>query len=328
MVDPQSPKKRGVQGRGAIVHVFVLVAGIALYLLIGLALWWALNRYIDPQTATQKRDVVQILAVIMAGVAAAVGIYFTWRGQDITKEGQEISRENIETTRQTAEEQLRLTREGQFTERFPRALEQLGATDDSGGIRLEIRLGAIYEFEQIARLSRDHHWPIMEILTTYIRNNAPRRAHEDTLEGRGSIQADIQAILTVIGRRSAYHRDLELARIDLRDTHLRWADLRGADLERARFHGADLRGALLRGARLRGADLKRANLERARLEGADLEGADLRGADLEGANLEGARLQVANLQEATLRGTNVTEEQLAATRSLQGTTMPDGSVHP
>jgi hypothetical protein len=267
MADSPSPEKRSVVRSGAVVHVFVLVGGIALYLLLGLVLWWALNRYIDPQTPTQKRDVVQILALIMAGVAGAVGIYFTWRGQGITQEGQQISRENIEATRQTAAEQLRLTREGQFTERFPRALDQIGATDDSGSVRLEIRLGAIYEFEQIARLSRDHHWPIIEILTTYIRNNASRRAYVEAFEEPGSPQADIQAILTVIGRRSVYHRDVELAPIDLRDTVLRRADL---------------------------------------LE-----------ADLQGANLQGANLRKAQ----------VTNEQLADMGSLQGATMPDGSIH-
>jgi hypothetical protein len=196
------------------------------------------------------------LALIMAGVAGAVGIYFTWRGQGITQERQQISRENIETTRQTAEEQLRLTREGQFTERFPRALDQLGATDDGGSVRLEIRLGAIYEFEQIARLSRDHHWPIMEILTTYIRNNASRRGYEEAFEELGSPQADIQAILTIIGRRSVYHRDVELGPIDLRDTALRRAYLQGASLQGAYLQEADLREANLRGAYLQGVDLR------------------------------------------------------------------------
>ena len=42
-------------------------------------------------------------------------------------------------------------------------------------------------------------------------------------------------------------------------------------------------------------------------------GADLSGADLSGANLKGA---------------TVTQEQLAQAKSLKGTIMPDGTIHP
>jgi hypothetical protein len=89
----------------------------------------------------------------------------------------------------------------------------------------------------------------MEILTTYIRNNASRRGHEEAFEELGSPQADIQAILTVIGRRSVYHRDMELGPIDLHETILQRADLRGADLQGAYLQGANLREAAFLGAR-------------------------------------------------------------------------------
>jgi uncharacterized protein HemX len=146
----QRNSQRARTGLRATVHLLVFIGGLALYILLGVVLWWALNRYIGPQSSTQKGDVVQALALLMAGVAAAIGIYFTWRGQGITQEGQQISRENIETTRQSAEEQVRLTQEGQSTERFTRATEQLAATDDRGNPLLEVRLGAIYELEQVS----------------------------------------------------------------------------------------------------------------------------------------------------------------------------------
>ena len=73
-------------------------------------------------------------------------------------------------------------------------------------------------------------------------------------------------------------------------------------------------------------------------DGADLSGDDLRGvflggvnlsgAHLSGANLTGADLSQANLSEADLHYAVVSQEQLAQTKSLQGATMPDDSVHP
>lgn len=49
--------------------------------------------------------------------------------------------------------------------------------------------------------------------------------------------------------------------------------------------------------------------------------------DLAGAHLSGADLRAADLSGADLTGATVTDEQLAQARSLQGATMPDGTVH-
>jgi uncharacterized protein YjbI with pentapeptide repeats len=142
-------------------------------------------------------------------------------------------------------------------------------------------------------------------------------------------------------------RDAQLDRTELRGAILFDADLRGADLQRANLTGASLVGANLEGARLinanmRGANLVGANLEHAKLVGADLVDADLGGADLDGANLDGANLwradlDGANLVDADLGGVNltganltratVTDEQLSGARSLEGATLPDGTVH-
>ena len=43
-----------------------------------------------------------------------------------------------------------------LAETFTRAIDQLG--DD----KMEVRLGAIYALERIARESEEYHWPIME----------------------------------------------------------------------------------------------------------------------------------------------------------------------
>src|SRR5713101_105193 len=92
------------------------------------------------------------------------------------------------------------------------------------------------------------------------------------------------------------------------DKNNRIIDLSEADLSEAKLFGANLRGANLREANFRGADLTCAKLF--------------------GAKLFGANLHEANLREADLRGATVTKEQLEKAKSLKGTTMPDGSIHP
>ena len=64
-------------------------------------------------------------------------------------------------------------------------------------------------------------------------------------------------------------------------------------------------------------------------------GTTLRDADLNGAHLQNAILYVvdftgADLHGADLRGAKLSDEQkqLAQAKSLQGATMPDGSIHP
>lgn len=217
MEDPTSPSGHSEQQNNewyerTQYQTLLFVGGIVLF---GIGLWFALNSYIEPKTSTQKKDLVQALGLITAGVAGAVGIFFTWRGQRITQRGQERNQRNtqeqIRLTRQSqadnqrnTEEQLKqsrneldITRRGQITENFTQAIDQLGSES------LEIRLGGIYSLERTAREDRDYHWPIMEVLTTYVRMHA--RLERDNLE----LNPDIQALLTVIGRRSVDHRNVE-----------------------------------------------------------------------------------------------------------------------
>jgi len=110
-------------------------------------------------------------------------------------------------------------------------------------------------------------------------------------------------------------------------------DLRGADLQIANLRFADLDNACLDGANLSNANLIHANLARThlaaiRLRGANLMGTFLKDAVLRYALLEDANLSGANLSGADLIGAHVTTEQLDKARSLEGATMPDGSIYP
>jgi Pentapeptide repeats (8 copies) len=182
---------------------------------------------------------------LLGGAVLTLGAYLTWQNVLISREGRSIERQ------------------AQITERFSRAVDQLG--DD----KLPVRLGGIYALERVARDSpQDHYVPVMEVLTAYVRTESVKRT--PSADGREPAQTvskekkpktDVQAALAVLGRREAPP-----------DPHAPRLDLEGADLQGARFGKANLENVILRGANLVGAHLAEAkNLERADFEGARFE---------------------------------------------------------
>src|SRR4051794_33235111 len=85
---------------------------------------------------------------ILAGTIATVGAVFTGLSYRLNRQGHELDRA------------------GQLTERFTRAIDQLGSKS------LDVRLGGIYALERIARDSADDHPQVIEVLTAYVRAHA------------------------------------------------------------------------------------------------------------------------------------------------------------
>jgi hypothetical protein len=274
---------------GLVLAAVVLVTGVI-----------RLEAYINPTTPKEKQGLVQTLAQITGGTALLVGLYFTRRT-------------------------VQLNQEGQITERFTKAIDQLGAGEGKDK-RLEIRLGGIYALGRIARDSEKDYEPIIEVLAAYVREHAPYPPKEDSpVYNKTNMASDIQAVLNVVGRPTRHKWKMEHRRIYLSGTDLRFGNLSGIRLEEADLHGAhlgladlpkahlkgtDFYGAHLEEANLQGAHLDEAKLSVAHLEGADLRGAHLKGTDfygahLEGANLQGAHLDEASLYEAHLEGTDL-----------------------
>jgi uncharacterized protein YjbI with pentapeptide repeats len=223
---------------------------------------------------------------------------------------------------------LHLNREGQITDRFTRAIDQLGQTGEE---KLDVRLGGIYALERIGRDSPPDRGPIVEVLTAFLREHSQRSNCPDipsdanAASGTGTPErprprADFQAVATVLGRSgwSRKHRfdlqHVDLRNADLIEAHLEGADLRDAHLEGADLHEAHLEGADLRDAHLEGADLPFAHLEEAMLMRAHLERACLIAAHLERAELAGAHLEEADLRDAHLEGANLPYAHLEGAR--------------
>src|SRR6266545_1520476 len=184
-----------------------------------------------------QNDLRTTLLQGLGGLFLISGVVATWRQVQLTRH------------------QLDILREGQITERFTRAIEQLGSDN------LDVRLGGIYALERIASSSEVDRGPILEVLTAYVRGHSPWPAAgwaygaatppEPDDRQLASLQfrnPDVQAVVSILGRREAVDgEELLLARVDLRRGYLRRANLEGANLSGADLHGAALDGAVLRG---------------------------------------------------------------------------------
>jgi hypothetical protein len=181
-----------------------------------------------------------------------------------------------------------LSREGQVTDRYTKAIEQLGSKE------LDVRIGGIYALRRIARDSAKDHPTVMDVLSAFIREHGREQwpvRHDDTDQAPPrSTRPDVQAAVTVVGRRDTKHdiRPIDLSHAVLIEADLAGADLAGADLTRADLTRADLTGADLTRADLTRAAFTRANLTDARLTRANFTRAAIYNADFTGADLTGA----------------------------------------
>jgi hypothetical protein len=232
-----------------------------------------------------ENEARKTLAQILGGLALIGGVYTATETLRVGQEQVRILNEQADV----AQKQLRLAEEGQITERFTRAIAQLGDTDAQGSKRLAVRLGGIYALERIADDSPREHRPIMDVLTAYVREHSPRKRDMPPM-GAPSISADIQAILTVIGRRSTPQPGphLDLADTDLTGARL-YGDFRDLNLQGATLARAVCTGAKLRGAFIPGVDLTSTSCVEADMSNANIRKGTLRGAQLSRANLSGWR---------------------------------------
>lgn len=173
---------------------------------------------------TAENNARATLAQIIGGTVLLFGLYLTWK--------------NIE-----------VAQEGKLTDRFSKAIELLGNDN------LDVRLGGIYALERIARDSQTDHWTVMEVLTAFVREHSPaspiiftpqsqvtkeqpQNGEHPSVESNPAerFPADIQTVLTVIGRRKAEQdkgKTLQLYATSLHGADLSYANLMDANLTNA-----------------------------------------------------------------------------------------------
>ncbi|GAA2386851.1 pentapeptide repeat-containing protein [Streptomyces glaucosporus] len=282
-------------------------------------------------------DVRTTLLQAVAGVAIFLGAYVTWRQMRVGQEG------------------LNATREGQVTDRFGLAVEQIGSD------RPEVRIGGLHALWRVADHSERDREVVISIMAAFLRTrlrwpptgpDAPAPdAPVNSVPPLETRAPDAQTALTCMGVLCEGREPewLNLIATDLRRADCDGLNLQGVildraclaaasvfevDLTRASLAGAVLRQAelatsVLRSARLVDADLRGARLVEADLEGADFTGADLREADLcraraPRASFHRADLREADLRGADLRGADLREARLEGARTNARTRWPEG----
>jgi uncharacterized protein YjbI with pentapeptide repeats len=329
----------------ALIRRALAIAGVVLLLAGFVWLWWqgvpALYR-----TAGSGQDVENVRlnavtttrAALLAGFVGLGALGTFWLNSRV-----------YGITARTFE----LTERGHLTDRYSKAIEQLG--NDS----LDVRLGGIYSLEQIAHDSRRDRdqTTIVEVLSAFVRvHSAPLYQYKASLS-EGAVPepadeqrqkaieyvteldrppVDVQAAVSVLGRlpnRSGPSVDVgaDLTKAWLRRATLIWADLAEATLDGADLAEADLYGATLTKVRLGGATLTEATLDEATLSEATLHTANLTKATLDEANLTEANLYEATLTKANLTGANLTEARLTGATlteaNLYEATLSEATLH-
>lgn len=154
------------------------------------------------------------------GLFAAAALVYTARNFSLSRRTVELTQHTLESTRRTVE----LTGQGQVTDRYTKAIEQLGSD------KLDVRVGAIYALERMAGASPRDQPTVMEVLAAFIRERSREqwpRPEPGAAMPEHKTRPDVQAALSVIGRRDSTR---DRARINLAGANLAAADLRGANL--------------------------------------------------------------------------------------------------
>ncbi|MBI3705785.1 MAG: pentapeptide repeat-containing protein [Rhizobiales bacterium] len=289
-------------------------------------------------------------AVVMVCMARVLGAMFVGSADDINKLllalGGVVAGPFLVWRTFIAHQQTGIAREGHYTSLFTKAVEQLGATrevktyqeiDDGSGQKkrepitttepnLEVRLGAIYALDRIARDSERDHVPILEVLCAYIRNqqNCGTPLPFPGLESgklaewlqAAKPRVDVQAAITSIGQRSKERIEYERKQrfsLNLADANLQGIIMEGLDFSGTRFTGSSLDASVLAGARLSGAWFVAANLRGAQFAGASLDHARFSAAVLEHSNFNDCDLSDASFANAHLPGVTFTGAKLENT---------------
>jgi hypothetical protein len=285
---------------GRRVLIFLLSLAVVGGLLF--SLWWVPIWQADSSASTVpvverlalENELRRTLATAVAGLLVSITVVVSiWNAR-------------------TAQATLVATREGQITDRFTKAIELLGARDDDGAPRMEIRLGGIFALERIAADSPRDHWPVIEVLTAYLRQHAPwpfvssgidrvdnaYRRYDVDLD-RIIPRPDVQAAITVIGRRR--NSMFEINTLDMSGVDLRGYDFTEAFLRQAQLIGTSLAGSSFFMADLSEAHCYGTDFREARLAGTAFIETDLQGADFTGADgFEDSRFRGAVIDEMTV----------------------------
>lgn len=271
----------------------------------------------------------------VGGAVVLFGAYATWRQLRVNQEG------------------LNATREGHITDRFSRAVDQLGSE------KTDVRIGGLYALWRIADHSAHDRESVISLKAAFLRTHLPwpvqgqdSPAPETPINSVPPLETrapDAQVALTGLGVLCQERQPgwlnvsyTDLRRADCDGLWLRHINFDGACLEAASIYQVNLTKASLIAANMRHvelgtsvlhqcrcieADLRGARMVRADLREADFSRADLREANLRKARAHGTKFTGADLRLADLRGTDLTSADLTGAK-LEGALASDVTIWP
>lgn len=280
--------------------------GIIVSALIALGVWGSF------QLDEEKRpDFIAKLVSTAATVVGGVVLYLNFRN---AQRNTKLAEERFESEIDRAAREGRLATSRLLAERFSQAIEQLGSDQITG------RLGGIYSLEKLAKDSpQEYYGTVMEVLTTFIRaqSSTLRRTHHQ--QELRPISVDIQAALTVTGRRELLE-NISSQKLNLSHTNLTEAQFQ----ENLSFEHFLFEGACFNGAYLSNIELSHSNLNKARLnnvnslnKGLTVKAAKLNSTQLVEAEIIGSQLSRADFSNANLHKANLSSSNFYKANFVQ-----------
>jgi hypothetical protein len=332
---PRPRPRRGVQWLTVLVAVLVTLVVLSYLIYIGYGLGWTGFGPSRIQEGVQPgKTLWEWLGLLFVPTMLAVGGFLLnrWqkRHEDRIQQAQEHQQELIEEARREREEAAAIQRAQD--EALRAYLDQMSNLMVDRELRKKLR--------EESEDPDEHRLAQARTLAILLGLDRDRKKFPLKLIYELRLITKEEPILNL--------KNAGLDTADLSEITLHDACLSEADLRRANLSGADLRGTDLTSADLRGADLSDADLSDTMLAGANLlpydekapaklnapnlsNGTDPGDVDLSDdhlvpTNLEDANLSGADLRGAYLTGTKLATVQLAACKSLEGATMPDGRI--
>jgi len=228
------------------IIVAIAVAVVAA-LVVLIWLWWRVPKWqmqdrifkSEKERADAEDNFRKTLGQALGGAAVLIGagaayLQFLQQQQTATQQiiaQQKIASDQIGAQQQVSEVSRKASEDLLISNQVSKGFEQL-ASD-----KVPMRLGGIYALEGVMNASAQYYQPLLEALCAFVRDGTVGKTGE-----RGPAN-DIQAVLTVIGRRNSG------GNVDLRFANLRAADLQGANLSGANLFQANLTFAALAACR-------------------------------------------------------------------------------
>jgi hypothetical protein len=110
-----------------------------------------------------RTTLLQGVGALLLLTGAGIGATVTLRQVRVSQDGLHATREQMQHTLETTRQQLNLTEQGQVTDRYTRAVEQLGHE------KAPVRLGALYSLEHLAQDNSEYRQTVVDVVCAYLR---------------------------------------------------------------------------------------------------------------------------------------------------------------